>query len=164
MLELIAQNMSIFWIALVIIFAVVEALDRRAHLHLVWLWARWRPWSPPSSARPSGCNSLWFFIISIASLLLTRPLVRKYVDTVKQPTNADMVIGKTALVTEGIDNIAAAGAVTVGGKVWTARSAGGDPIARDSIVVVKRIEGVKLIVEPAPAADDKTFEQEGETE
>ena len=107
---------------------------------------------------------MWFFIISIASLLLTRPLVRKYVDTVKQPTNADMVIGKTALVTEDIDNIAAAGAVTVGGKVWTARSAGGEPIARDSIVVVKRIEGVKLIVEPAPAADDKTFEQEGETE
>ena len=60
--------------------------------------------------------------------------------------------------------VAPGGAATVGGKVGTARSAGGDPIARESIVVVKRIGGVKLIVEPAPAADDKTFEQEGETE
>ena len=163
MLELIAQNMSIFWIALVIIFAVVEALT--AGLTCIWFGVGALAALVSSFFSAAiWLHFVWFFIISIASLLLTRPLVRKYVDTVKQPTNADMVIGKTALVTEDIDNIAAAGAVTVGGKVWTARSAGGEPIARDSIVVVKRIEGVKLIVEPAPAADDKTFEQEGETE
>ena len=110
MLELIAQNMSIFWIALVIIFAVVEALT--AGLTCIWFGVGALAALVSSFFGAAiWLQFVWFFIISIASLLLTRPLVRKYVDTVKQPTNADMVIGKTALVTEDIDNIAAAGAV-----------------------------------------------------
>lgn len=152
MLELIAQNMSIFWIALVIIFAVVEALT--AGLTCIWFGVG------ALAALVSSFFSaaiwlqfVWFFIISIASLLLTRPLVRKYVDTVKQPTNADMVIGKTALVTEDIDNIAAAGAVSVGGKEWTARSDTGVRILSGEVVTVLRIDGVKLIVSPAGSAE-----------
>ena len=80
------------------------------------------------------------------TLYFTRPLVKKYVNSRSQPTNADMVIGKEALVTEAIDNVESAGAVAVGGKVWTARSENGEPIEVGSIVTVLRIEGVKLIV------------------
>ena len=152
MLELIADNMTIFWVVLIILFSVVEALT--AGLTCIWFGVG------AAAALVSAffgaeiwLQFVWFFIVSIAALLLTRPLVRKYVDTVKQPTNADMVIGRTALVTEDIDNIASMGAVTVGGKVWTARSGDGSRIERDCIVVVKRIEGVKLIVEPATSAD-----------
>ena len=94
---------------------------------------------------------VWFLVISFVTLYFTRPLVKKYVNSRSQPTNADMVIGKEALVTEDIDNVEATGAVSVGGKVWTARSADGGRIKSGAVVSVLRIEGVKLIVEPVPA-------------
>ena len=49
-------------------------------------------------------------------------------------------------VTEDIDNIAGAGAVSVAGKIWTARSTGGEPIPAGELVRADRIEGVKLYV------------------
>jgi membrane protein implicated in regulation of membrane protease activity len=82
-----------------------------------------------------------FLVVEAATAGLTR----------SQPTNADMMIGKEALVTEDIDNVEATGAVSVGGKVWTARSADGGRIKSGAVVSVLRIEGVKLIVEPVPA-------------
>ena len=152
MLELIAANMTIFWIVLVIIFAVVEAMT--AGLTCIWFGVG------AVAALISAffgaaiwLQFVWFFVISIASLLLTRPLVRKYVDSVKQPTNADMVIGRTALVIEDIDNIAATGAVSVGGKEWTARSDTGVRILSGEVVTVLRIDGVKLIVSPAGSSE-----------
>ena len=152
MLELIADNMALFWVVLVVLFALIGALT--AGLTCIWFGIG------SAAALVSAffdaaiwLQFVWFFVISIASLLLTRPLVRKYVDAEKQPTNADMVIGRVAIVTEAIDNLAPTGAVTVGGKVWTARSADGSRIEERCIVVVRRIEGVKLIVEPATGAD-----------
>ena len=146
MLELIADNMALFWVVLVVLFALVEALT--AGLTCIWFGIG------SAAALVSAffdaaiwLQFVWFFVISIASL------VRKYVDAEKQPTNADMVIGRVAIVTEAIDNLAPTGAVTVGGKVWTARSADGSRIEERCIVVVRRIEGVKLIVEPATGAD-----------
>ena len=97
---------------------------------------------------PVWLQLVWFFVVSIVALALTRPLARKYINAKVQPTNADALIGKECVVTEDIDNIRATGAVKISGREWTARSAedvrgfhAGD------IVKVKAIEGVKLIVE-----------------
>lgn len=62
-----------------------------------------------------------------------------------EPTNADAVIGKQAIVIEDIDNIAAKGGVKVGASVWSARSHNGEPISADTLVEVVSIEGVRLI-------------------
>lgn len=59
-----------------------------------------------------------------------------------------MLIGQECLVTEDIDNLTGHGAVTVGGKVWTARAQGDIAIAAGTTATVLRIEGVKLIVTP----------------
>ena len=75
--------------------------------------------------------------------------MRKYVTPRITATNADSVIGKIAIVTESVDNIAAQGAVKVGGVVWTARSTTERPIPTGTQVRVDRIEGVKLYVTPA---------------
>lgn len=66
-------------------------------------------------------------------------------------TNADRCVGRTGVVLEDIDNLAAAGQVRVCGSVWSARSTDGTPIAAGTTVVVDRIEGVKLMVRPAKA-------------
>ena len=74
------------------------------------------------------------------------------------PTNADRVLGRTARVTETIDNDSASGAVYVDGKTWTARSADGSVLPAGSRVEIRRMEGVKLIVEAAQKAPDKKEE------
>ena len=88
-----------------------------------------------------------FALVSLIMLILTRPLVKKWMRRRTQPTNADMVIGEQAVVTEAIDNAQAEGLVKVKGAVWSARSADDSRIPVGAAVTVKAIEGVKLIVE-----------------
>jgi len=95
---------------------------------------------------------VWFVVISVATLLLTRPLVRKYINSKTTATNADRVLGTTAVVKERIDNLAETGAVLADGKMWSARSADGAGIELGAHVLIKDIQGVKLIVEPLQAS------------
>lgn len=87
-----------------------------------------------------------FVVVSGAVLAATRPLVKKYAKPKIQPTNADRCIGQTAVVTEGIDNVAGKGAVKVGGVIWSARSESGENIKENEKVTITKIDGVKLIV------------------
>lgn len=147
MLEYIVNNMSIVWVVLMVVFLVVEA----ATAGLTCIWFAIGSLAALIAALFGAqiwLQIVWFLVISFVTLYFTRPLVKKYVNSRSQPTNADMVIGKEALVTEDIDNVEATGAVSVGGKVWTARSAAGETIKSGAVVNVLRIEGVKLIVEP----------------
>lgn len=150
MLDYILSNMSIVWVVLMVVFLVVEA----ATAGLTCIWFATGSLAALIAALFDAqlwLQIVWFLVISFVTLYFTRPLVKKYVNSRSQPTNADMVIGKEALVTEDIDNVEATGAVSVGGKVWTARSADGGRIKSGAVVSVLRIEGVKLIVEPVPA-------------
>ena len=92
---------------------------------------------------------VWFFAVSLLTLWLTRPIALKYLNGRRVATNADRVLGAEGVVSEDIDNIAGTGAVKLDGKEWTARSDTGLNISKGSIVVVRRIEGVKLIVDVA---------------
>ena len=141
MFDIIIDNMSIVWVVIMVVFLVVEA----ATAGLTCIWFAIGALAALIAAL-IWLQLVWFFVVSVVTLYFTRPLVLKYVNSRSQPTNADMVIGKEALVTEAIDNVESAGAVAVGGKVWTARSENGEPIEVGSIVTVLRIEGVKLIV------------------
>lgn len=150
MLDYILSNMSIVWVVLMVVFLVVEAAT--AGLTCIWFAIGSLAALIAALFDAQLCLQIvWFLVISFVTLYFTRPLVKKYVNSRSQPTNADMVIGKEALVTEDIDNVEATGAVSVGGKVWTARSADGGRIKSGAVVSVLRIEGVKLIVEPVPA-------------
>lgn len=141
------QEMVYTWAALIIVFLIVEgvtaglasiwfALGAVAALISVFLGA------------PVWLQITSFVVVSTVTLIFTRPLARKYVNRRIQPTNADRVIGASAIVTERIDNVASTGYVTVGGRLWPARSRFGDPIEKDTVTVVRSIEGIKLIVEP----------------
>ena len=87
-----------------------------------------------------------FAVVSALALAVTRPLVARFGRSRHEPTNLDRVIGRTAGVTEDIDNDASTGAVYVDGKTWTARSAGGEVIPAGTKVEIQRMEGVKLFV------------------
>lgn len=88
-----------------------------------------------------------FVAVSLISLIATRPLVKKYVNSKAQPTNADRCIGQNAVVTEEINNLLATGTVKINGTQWTARSQKGNIIPKNETVTVIKIDGVKLIVD-----------------
>ncbi len=143
------ESMAAFWLIAMVALLVVEALVPG----LVSIWFAFGALGAFVSAMlhaPLWLQIVWFLVLSILSLCLTRPLAKKYVNSKVQPTNADMVIGRECVVTEEINNLMAAGAVSVAGKVWTARSHDEDVIIpAGSTVKALRIEGVKLIVELA---------------
>lgn len=135
------------WIGLIVVFGVAEA----ATAGLVSIWFVLGSVAGLVAAVCGG--NIWvqliaFFVVSIAALIATRPLVKRWSQRAVRPTNLDQVIGQTARVTEAIDNTVPSGAVYVQGKTWTARSESGDPIPADTLVTVDRMEGVKLFVSP----------------
>ena len=148
MLELIANNMSIFWLVLMVVLLIVEA----ATAGLTCIWFALGALAALISALFGAAiwlQVVWFLLVSIITLWFTRPLAMKYLNGRRVATNADRVVGAEGIVTEAIDNIAGTGAVRLDGKEWTARSESGANIGKDAVVMVKRIEGVKLIVDPA---------------
>ena len=138
----------IFWIAALITFLVVEAVT----VGLASIWFAVGSLAALLCAMVGGpvwLQAVWFVVVSVAALILTRPLVKKYVNGRTVATNADRNIGRTAVVTERIDNLAGTGSVRLDGVEWTARSSDEERIiAEGAQVVVREIRGVKLIVEP----------------
>jgi len=138
----------VIWLAGLLLFGIVEAVT--AGLTVIWFAVG----CLAALAVTALGAQLWlqvtvFMLVSIAALLLTRPLVQKHINNKAIPTNADRCIGQTARVTETIDNIAQTGAVYVDGKTWSARSDATDgTIPGGTLVTVLRMEGVKLIVTP----------------
>lgn len=139
-------NVSAVWLIIMIILLIIEGVVPG----LVSIWFALGALGALLAAivgAPVWLQIVWFFVISLVCLWLTRPLAKKYVNSRAVPTNADMLIGKECVVTEGIDNVLGLGAVTVGGKIWTARTE--DPEVKAEVgqtMTVLRIEGVKLIV------------------
>jgi len=144
--------MVIVWAAAAVVFLIVEA----ATFGLASIWFAIGALAALISAlfhAPIWLQALWFVLVSGVTLWLTRPLAMKYVNNKRQATNADRVLGMEGYVTEAIDNLSGKGAVSVGGKLWSARSENGEAIAKGTLVRAMRIEGVKLIV--LPAAEDR---------
>lgn len=139
-------SMPALWLMAMVALLIIEA----AAPGLVSIWFALGALAALIAAilhAPVWLQVTWFVVVSIVSLILTRPLAKKYVNGRAQPTNADMLIGKECVVKEEIDNILGTGAVAVGGKVWTARMEdSGRKAAAGEIVTAVRIEGVKLIV------------------
>ena len=137
---------TIIWIAAIVIFGVAEAAT--AGLTSIWFVL-----GSVAALIAAICNGpIWlqialFFVVSIATLAATRPLVAKLMKKDIKPTNADRVLGGSARVTERIDNDVPTGAVYIDGKTWSARSSTGEIIEPDAMVRVVRMEGVKLYVE-----------------
>lgn len=87
-----------------------------------------------------------FVLVSTTTLLITRPLVKKYMQFKKEDTNAGRYIGKVGKVTMEINNELGVGQVNISGSIWTARAADGSVIPLGANVTVESIEGVKLLV------------------
>ena len=63
-----------------------------------------------------------FCVISVILLIFTRPVAAGWLNHGRVRTNAQSLIGETAVVTEEIDNLANSGQVQVRGQYWMART------------------------------------------
>ena len=145
----------IFWAVAVVAFVILEL----ATVGLASIWFALGALCALIAAllgAPLWLQIVWFVIVSVATLLLTRPLAKKFINSKTMATNADRVIGGRAVVKERIDDLAGTGAVLADGKMWSARTADGSTVDPGAIVTVREIQGVKLIVDPADAGDAET--------
>lgn len=135
------------WIAVIIIACIFEVATQ---LQLVSIWAAFGGVAA-LVADVFGVDStiqiIIFFAVTFITLALTRPFVHKLTQNIgNTPTNADMNIGRTGLVTKIVDESAGLFRVSVAGADWSAITT--DPIIPEigTSVRVERIEGVKLVV------------------
>lgn len=92
-----------------------------------------------------------FSVVGIGMLLITRPVLKRHLESPDIPTNVSRMIGRRGIVTIPIDNDANTGQIRVGTEYWTARAAAGQPHAPIGIELKVRIvdvEGVTARVEP----------------
>lgn len=139
----------IVWIAVMIVFGILET----ATVNMTSIWFVGGALAGLVVELLGG--SVWvqiavFLVVSGALLACLRPFVKKYVQPKRTATNADMVLGREAYLTETVDNLRGTGALKLDGKEWTVRSAGEAVLPEGTLVKIVKLEGVKLYVEPVP--------------
>jgi membrane protein implicated in regulation of membrane protease activity len=145
MSEITQTVMYIIWAVAIVVFGVFEAVTAQ----LVSIWFVLGSIAALISAffgASFTVQVIIFTVVTILALVITRPLVKKYIHPHKEHTNADKVLDQIGVVTQDIDNINAKGQVKVDGKTWTARAVDNNLIPSGSEVKIEKIEGVKLIV------------------
>ena len=141
----VTTKMYILWAVAIVAFAIFEGVT--AQLVSIWFVL-----GSIAALIAAFCGAnipiqvTVFTVVTLITLIATRPIVKKRLTAKVEKTNADRCIGQDAVVIEEINNLAASGLVKTDGKVWTARSADSGVIEKDALVTVEKIEGVKLIV------------------
>ena len=133
------------WMLLLVVFVAIEAFT--AGLATIWFAV-----GALCALVASLCGAeLWlqigiFVAVSLLLLIFTRPLVKKFLLTKRESTNADMNIGKKVIVTQRIDPITGEGYVKVGSVYWGAVAEDSLPIEEGEIVEILAITGNKFVV------------------
>ena len=138
---------TICWLLMAAIFIVIELVT----LGLTTIWFAGGAFI---AAIAGACGAslavqvILFLVVSILLLVLTRPLAVKHLDSNIEKTNSEALIGKTAVVTQEINNVNATGQAKINGMEWTARAKDeSEIIPVGTNVNIVEISGVKLIVE-----------------
>lgn len=134
------------WLALLIVFLVIEVAT-------VGLAAIWMAGGSLAAmlAELIGLNIWWqigiFIAVSFLLLIFTRPFAVKYINSNREKTNYEGIIGKVVRITETVNNYEMTGTAVVNGIEWTVRTEeDGQILNPGDLAKVMKISGVKLIV------------------
>ncbi len=144
--ELLLRWLPLFWLIVAIMLGVAEA----ATSQFIAIWFALGAvvtMIPAALGWPILVQLIVFLVISTLALIFTRDFVKKVLNVKPVATNADSMIGRIGMVTEEISNVDEQGRVMLAGLSWAARAEDGTPIEEGERVLVKAIEGVKVIVE-----------------
>ncbi len=87
-----------------------------------------------------------FVVISLITLIFTRPIFVKVMEKNQTKTNVDELVGKTVVITKGIKDAEDYGEALIEGDTWMAKSEEGVQFTEGEKAVVKRVEGLKVIL------------------
>lgn len=136
----------IYWLAIFIVLLAIEIIT----MGLTTIWFAGGALMALAAGLLGFGNTVQivvFVVVSALLLILTRPLAVKYFNQERLKTNAESLIGQRALVIEDIDTLEARGRVEIRGQEWAAKTDEPDgKLAKNTVVVVNGIQGVKLIV------------------
>lgn len=139
------QSGELLWLVLLVVFGLLEA----ATVQFVSVWFAGGALCAFAAAF-FGANAMWqtivFVLASCLLLILTRPAVKRLTKNVGEPTNADSLIGKKAVVTRAPDSFGDGGEVKIAGNFWSIKCANDAQLEKNDAVTVEKIEGVKLVV------------------
>jgi len=139
------QYFPYIWLALIVITAILETVT--AQLISIWIVVGGvAALLTAVLGGPGWLQMAVFVVVTLTTLIVTRPLVKKLVRTKKVSTNADRYVGQKAQVILPIDNQQGTGQVKVEGSIWSARTVDGSTLEAGDSVTVEAIEGVKLLV------------------
>lgn len=137
---------AVVWLGLLVFLLVVEAVT----LGLTTIWFAGGALVAFLLALAGAdllVQIIVFCAVSLALLIFTRPMATGWLNKDRVRTNAQSLIGMTAVVTETIENLKSTGQVQVKGQFWTARTeTDGETVEAGRKVKIQRISGVKLIV------------------
>ncbi len=140
-------SISIIWLVITVILSVIEIFT----LGLVTIWFA-------AGAAVAFILSLFdapmavqvgaFLVVSIAVLVLVRPIAAKHFNNRLKKTNIDAYVGRKLIAKTEIDNLHGTGKVDMDGSTWLAVSSVDNiVIPAGSEVKVVEVKGAKLIVE-----------------
>lgn len=141
------MNMTVLWLILAVLLFIIEAIT----VGMVCLWfGIGAVASMLSSLVISNIYIQWliFIVVSLVMLILLRPAAKKTMTAHIQSTNASSMIGKTAMLTEGISENKP-GRLKFGDISWIAISENGEAIEKGEKVNINSIQGNKLVVSKA---------------
>ena len=140
-------SFSLLWLIVLIALLVIEIVT----LGLTTIWCAGGSlvaFVASVLGAPFPVQILLFFAVSFVLLFMTRPVAVKYFNKERVKTNVESMIGKQGIIISAVDNLQGIGQVNVEGQEWSARAADEKntyPVG--TVVVVKEVQGVKLIVE-----------------
>jgi membrane protein implicated in regulation of membrane protease activity len=137
----------VFWILLAVILAAGEMMSVSFFLAPFAVGALLGAIADIAGANAVGAFAV--FLVSSALLFgIVRPIARRHLRTPAQlRTGTAALIGRTAIVTQLIDNDAESGAVKLDGELWTARAYDGDEVIEAGRRVhVVEIKGATALV------------------
>ena len=142
---------TIFWLILFVILLIIEILT----MGLTTIWFAGGALVAFILAYVGfglPVQIIVFLLVSIALLVLTRPIAMKFFNQERQKTYAESLIGQKAVVLEKIDTLHGTGRAEVNGMEWSAKTDDAEEtIEAGEVVVIEGIQGVKLIVKKEEA-------------
>lgn len=137
---------TIAWLVLMVILLIVEIVT----VGLTSIWAAGGALAAlilNVLGVPFIGQVIAFFVVTIVLLCFTRPFAMRVINTRREKTNYEGIIGKTIRISERVDNIEQTGTAVVNGQEWTVRAEKETDILEvGTIAKVVNISGVKLIV------------------
>lgn len=152
-MNILTQPDALFWLIATVVLLIIEA----ATVNLTTIWFALGAAAALLAALIGGgyiSQAAAFIIVSLAALVLTKPLVDKWRNRPTVATNGDRNIGRTGTVLLPIQP-EMPGRVRLDGVDWNARTADGSSLEKGELCRVTAIESTTLVVTAAPAPEAK---------